>query len=114
MHGTPHDRKHARVSATTIVLDGGDTDGHEGYELRLARSLCNAERSRIPPQEVRHMSIGEQAKGKLDEAKGRAKQAQGDLTGDDAKKREGAIDESEGKVRQAADKAKGAIHDLTR
>jgi len=60
------------------------------------------------------MSIEEQAKGKLDEAKGRAKQAQGDITGDDAKKTEGVHDEAKGRLRQAADKAKSGIHDLTR
>lgn len=60
------------------------------------------------------MSIEEQAKGKLDEAKGRGKQAQGDLSGDDAKKHEGKVDEAKGKARQAADHAKDAIHDLTK
>ena len=102
------------MSATTLVLDGDDAMGHAGIELRLARGLRKAGRTRITSKEVRQMSIEEQAKGKLDEAKGRAEQAQGDLTGDDAKKAEGARDEAKGKVRQAADKAKGAIHDLTR
>jgi uncharacterized protein YjbJ (UPF0337 family) len=101
------------VNATTLVLDGDGADRRPGFELRLARTLRGA-RARTTSQEVRKMSIEEQAKGKLDEAKGRAKQAQGDLTDDDAKKREGEYDESKGKVRQASDKAKGAIHDLTR
>jgi uncharacterized protein YjbJ (UPF0337 family) len=101
------------VNATTLVLDGDGAERRASFELRLARTRRSA-RSRTTSQEVREMSIKEQAKGKLDEAKGRAKQAQGDLTNDGAKKREGAYDESKGKVRQATDKAKGAIHDLTR
>ena len=60
------------------------------------------------------MSIEEQAKGKLDEAKGRGKQAQGDLTGDDKKKGEGMLDEAKGKARQAAEHVKDAAHDLTK
>jgi uncharacterized protein YjbJ (UPF0337 family) len=60
------------------------------------------------------MSIEEQAKGKLDEAKGRAEQAQGDLTGDNAKKGEGMLDEAKGKLRQVADKAGEAAHDAAR
>ena len=102
------------MNATTLVMDGGDAGMRIGFELRFGRGHRGADRSRTTLQEVRQMSIEEQAKGKLDEAKGRAKQAQGDLTGDDAKKREGMLDEAKGKVRQAADKAKGAIHDLTR
>ena len=102
------------MSATTLVLDGDDAGGRQGFELRLARTFRGARRALITTQGVRTMSIEEQAKGKLDEAKGRAKQAQGDVAGDDAKKQEGEYDESKGKVRQAKDKAKGAIHDLTR
>jgi uncharacterized protein YjbJ (UPF0337 family) len=60
------------------------------------------------------MGIEEQAKGKLDEFEGRGKQAQGDLTGDQSRKGEGMVDEAKGKGRQAADKAKDAIHDLTK
>ena len=57
------------------------------------------------------MSIEEQAKGKLDEAKGRGEQAQGDLTGDKSKKAEGILDEAKGKLRQEADKVREAVHD---
>lgn len=39
-----------------------------------------------------------------DEAKGRLKEAAGDLTDDKDLKREGKIDEAEGKMKQAADK----------
>jgi uncharacterized protein YjbJ (UPF0337 family) len=102
------------VRATRLVLDGDDAGGRQGFELRFAHTLRGTGRSLTTTQEVRTMGIEEQAKGKLDEAKGRAKQAQGDLTDDEAKKQEGKYDESKGKVRQASDKAKGAIHDLTR
>jgi uncharacterized protein YjbJ (UPF0337 family) len=101
------------VNATTLVLDGDGAERRPGFELRLARTLRSA-RARTTSQEVRTMSIEEQAKGKLDEAKGHGKQAQGDLTGDDSKKAEGAFDEAKGKARQAADKAKDAVHDLTK
>ena len=46
----------------------------------------------------------------IDEAKGRAKRAVGELTGDDDLKREGSVDKAAGKVKDAvdsvADKAK--------
>ena len=60
------------------------------------------------------MSIDEQTKGKLEEAKGRGEQAQGDLTGDNKKKGEGMLDEAKGKARQAGDKVREAAHDLTK
>jgi uncharacterized protein YjbJ (UPF0337 family) len=51
--------------------------------------------------------------GNLDEAKGRAKQAGGDVTGDDDLRREGKVDEKAGqakdKVGDLKDKAEGAI-----
>jgi uncharacterized protein YjbJ (UPF0337 family) len=68
--------------------------------------------------------MSEDTKGKLDEGKGKVKQAAGDLTGDDDLHREGKVDEGAGKVRQAvsdagekvgegvskaADKAKGVV-----
>ena len=51
--------------------------------------------------------------GKIDEAKGRAKKAAGELTGDDSLKDRGRIDRGKGKVKRgvdkAADKAKSGI-----
>jgi uncharacterized protein YjbJ (UPF0337 family) len=51
--------------------------------------------------------------GNLDEAKGRAKQAVGDVTGDDDLRREGEVDEKAGqakdKVGDLKDKAENAI-----
>jgi uncharacterized protein YjbJ (UPF0337 family) len=48
--------------------------------------------------------------GSIDEAKGRVKEAAGDLTGDDELKSEGKVDRASGKVKDAvgglADKAK--------
>jgi uncharacterized protein YjbJ (UPF0337 family) len=43
--------------------------------------------------------------GNLDQAKGRVKQAVGDLTGDDDVRREGQIDEQAGKAKQKASDA---------
>ena len=52
--------------------------------------------------------------GDLDTAKGRVKQAAGDLAGDDDLKREGKVDEAAGsvkeKVGEAADKVKDVLH----
>ena len=49
-----------------------------------------------------------------DEAKGRMKEAAGDLTGDKDLKREGKVDRAEGaakeKVDEAADKVKDRLH----
>jgi uncharacterized protein YjbJ (UPF0337 family) len=102
------------MSATTLVLDGDGTGARESFELRFAPERRGAERSRTTLQEVQHMSIEEQAKGKLDEAKGRGKQAQGDLTGDDQKKGEGMVDEAKGKARQAGDHVREAVRDVTK
>jgi uncharacterized protein YjbJ (UPF0337 family) len=42
--------------------------------------------------------------GAVDEAKGRAKEAVGDVTGNDKLKDEGKVDRSKGKVKDAVDK----------
>jgi uncharacterized protein YjbJ (UPF0337 family) len=46
------------------------------------------------------------AEGRIDKAKGRAKQAAGDLTDNDELRREGKRDEAGGKVKQSAEHAK--------
>ncbi len=50
----------------------------------------------------------------IDDAKGRVKEAAGDLTNDDDLKREGKVDQVVGNVKEAvndlADKVKGALH----
>ena len=52
--------------------------------------------------------------GKLDEAKGRVKEAAGDLTDDDSLKNEGKVDRATGtvkdKVGDVADKAKDVVN----
>jgi uncharacterized protein YjbJ (UPF0337 family) len=113
VHGTP-EHTHRTMNATTLVMDGGDAGMHIGFELRVARGARSEGRSRTTSQEVQHMSIDDQAKGKLEEAKGRGEQAQGDLTGDNKKKGEGVVDEAKGKARQAADRVKEAAHDITK
>lgn len=49
--------------------------------------------------------------GEFDQAKGRAKQAAGDLTDDDELRREGKADEAGGKVKEALDDAKDKLDD---
>ena len=52
--------------------------------------------------------------GRVDDAKGRVKEAAGDLTGDDSLKNEGKVDRASGsvkdKVGEAADKVKDLLH----
>jgi uncharacterized protein YjbJ (UPF0337 family) len=48
-----------------------------------------------------------------DEAKGRVKEAAGDLTNDDDLMREGKVDQATGKVKDKVDDAAGAIKDRT-
>jgi uncharacterized protein YjbJ (UPF0337 family) len=46
----------------------------------------------------------------LDDAKGRAKEAVGDVTDDDDMKREGKMDRAGASVKEMGDKAKDAVH----
>ena len=46
-----------------------------------------------------------------DEAKGRVKEAAGDLTDDDDLKREGKVDRAEGKAKQRVDEAGDKVKD---
>ena len=102
------------MSGTTLVLDGDDgLFEATPFEVRFGRPTGNEKVETINREEARIMSIDEQTKGKLEEAKGRGKQAQGDLTGDNSKKAEGMVDEAKGKLRQGADKAREAVHDAT-
>jgi len=45
----------------------------------------------------------------LDEAKGRAERAAGELTDDEKLKREGSVDKAAGKAKEAVDKAADAV-----
>jgi uncharacterized protein YjbJ (UPF0337 family) len=49
--------------------------------------------------------------GEFDQAKGRVKQAAGDLTDDDDLRREGKADETSGKVKDKLDDAKDKLED---
>lgn len=49
--------------------------------------------------------------GETDQAKGRVKQAAGDLTDNDDLKREGKADEAAGKVKEGIDDAKDKLND---
>jgi uncharacterized protein YjbJ (UPF0337 family) len=57
---------------------------------------------------------GDVMAGEVDKAKGSAKKAVGELTGNEDLKREGEIDQASGKVKEAvekvADKAQEAVH----
>lgn len=49
--------------------------------------------------------------GKMDELKGRVKQAYGDLTGDQKAKTQGAVDKIAGKVKQGVEHAREKIQE---
>ncbi|MEA3217934.1 MAG: hypothetical protein QOJ19_4090 [Acidimicrobiia bacterium] len=48
--------------------------------------------------------------GNADQAKGRLKEAAGDLTGDKELKREGKVDRAAGKVKEKVDDLKDKVH----
>ena len=50
--------------------------------------------------------------GSFDKAKGRAKEAAGDLTGDDDLKREGKVDRAGGALKDKLDRAMDKVRDL--
>ena len=50
----------------------------------------------------------------IDEAKGRAKEAAGDLTDDDKLKREGKVDRASSSVKEKIDDAAGKLKDMIR
>jgi len=50
--------------------------------------------------------------GKTDQAKGRVKQAAGDLTDNDSLRREGKVDETTGKIKEAVGKAADKAEDV--
>ena len=50
--------------------------------------------------------------GKIDELKGRAKEAAGDLTDNDRLQREGKADKAEGKVKQTIEDVKDKAEDV--
>jgi uncharacterized protein YjbJ (UPF0337 family) len=50
--------------------------------------------------------------GNADEMRGRAKEAAGDLTGDERLKREGQVDRATGKVKRAAERVKEGVDDV--
>jgi len=62
----------------------------------------------------REQGSHEMSDGSMDEAKGRVKEAAGDLTGDQDLKNEGKVDRASGKIKEGvgdiADKAKDLLH----
>lgn len=55
----------------------------------------------------------QKGKGMLDEAKGKAKQAWGDVTDDADTRAEGQADEAKGRAKQAVGDGRKALDDLT-
>jgi len=59
------------------------------------------------------MANKEQAEGRYDRAKGRIKEAAGDLTGDNELKAEGMADRAKGAVKEGVGNVKKAINNAT-
>jgi uncharacterized protein YjbJ (UPF0337 family) len=79
----------------------------------LARWVCEVgatETLSVALAGARHERT-QQVSGTADEAKGRVKQAVGDLTDDKDLKREGKVDEGAGKVKNAVDNVKDKLTD---
>jgi uncharacterized protein YjbJ (UPF0337 family) len=55
------------------------------------------------------MGVGDKAEHKVDELKGKGKEALGDATDDDQMRTEGQVDQTKGNLGQAADKVKDAF-----
>jgi len=60
------------------------------------------------------MENKQQVEGEIDKAKGRVKQAAGDLTDDPELKAEGTMDKMKGAVKKGVGDVKESIHDATR
>jgi uncharacterized protein YjbJ (UPF0337 family) len=70
------------------------------------------------PRQIGDKPTSSQQKGagmstNMDEAKGRAKRAAGELTDDDKLKREGTVDKAAGKAKENVDKAARKAKELT-
>jgi uncharacterized protein YjbJ (UPF0337 family) len=52
--------------------------------------------------------------GNMDQAKGRVKEAAGDLTDNDRLKSEGKTDKAKGKVKEGVDRVADAVKDITK
>lgn len=55
------------------------------------------------------MGIGDKIRNKAQAMQGRAKQKQGEATGDDSRRAEGSSDQSKADLKQAGEKAKDAF-----
>jgi uncharacterized protein YjbJ (UPF0337 family) len=85
---------------------GAHGNRHGGrHRARLLLRTAGAQRGR----HVREQGANDM--GNLDEAKGRAKQAVGDLTDDDDMRREGKVDEHAGKAKDKIGDAIDAVKD---
>jgi uncharacterized protein YjbJ (UPF0337 family) len=61
--------------------------------------------------EIRKKAVDEQAKGKMENLKGKIKEGAGKLTGDRELEAEGEVDQAEGTLRDKAGEAARNIHD---
>lgn len=82
------------------------------FEIRLGRVCASPGAGSARTNSERRLEMGD----KLDEAKGRAKEAAGDLTNDDQLKREGKMDRAGATVKEktgeAVDKAKDKVNEV--
>jgi uncharacterized protein YjbJ (UPF0337 family) len=70
----------------------------------VAQQLLRIRRGAIATPLIDHEGVGFMATGKVQELKGRVKEAAGALTGNAKLKREGQVDQAVGKVKQKTEK----------
>jgi uncharacterized protein YjbJ (UPF0337 family) len=78
---------------------------------RFAGSRWREHRARRPDRQGGTIE-GRNPMGKLEDLKGRTKEAAGDITDDDELKREGKLDQASAKVKEGVDKVKDKIGDM--
>jgi len=82
-----------------------DMDMQEAKVLKNLRIRIVVSRSETLPNAERRIPMA----GKMDQAKGRAKEAAGALTGNQRLKQEGKMDQAAGKIKSAATKTVDAV-----
>src|SRR5277367_6524194 len=93
-----------RITSTpTTALFGSGPGGRRGRRRTVS---CSPDR--VSPRMKRPQQWSpsrRSSQGAIDDAKGRVKEAAGDVTGNDRLKAEGKVDRGKGKVKDAVDKA---------
>ncbi len=110
-----------KISVAVFILAGSQTNEHDG-RICYARNTYKAsatvtQRPRTSLEEQMTDQSKDRIAGKIDDLKGRGKDAAGDLTGDEQLQAEGERDQLTGKLKEGLadlkDKADDFVKDLT-